>query len=84
MNKQTKVIEKFTHFIYGTDYDFADTSESEGDDYRFDLNDDEHSVWVRKRSDGDVELDGSLPPSLKSKFTNWAKANKIRTYVEFI
>jgi len=78
-----KVIEKFTNFIYSTDYDFLDSSESEGDDYRFDLDNGEHSVWVRVTSTG-VELDGALPPSLKSKFEKWVKANKIRSYVEFI
>lgn len=76
--------EKFTCFIYSTDYDFLDTSEMECDDYRFDLDDGEHSVWVRARSDGLAELDGSLPPSLKSKFTKWAKTNKVISAVEFI
>lgn len=84
ITKTTKIIEKFTHFIYNTDHGFLESSESEGDDYRFDLDDGEHSVWVRKRSDGDVELDGSLPPSLKTKYEKWAKANKINTHVEFI
>lgn len=82
-NSVAKLQEKFTNFIYNnTDIDFLDTSESECNDYRFDLDDGERSVWVRDCEGGPL-LDGCLPTNIQKKFEKWAKTNKIKSEVNF-